>query len=413
MVHCSDLIKKSNRIIKIIINLNAGKVKCRSETKHNLEMLEYDLDEEREVYYRQMLLQIFGQSKALPLDEAYEQFKFGKACLFDVGSYSMVVKFHSKALGRECIVKMLKMRHLSSISLSPTSIDNVQRVLVSTNTEESRIGVDEHYVNVFQEVIICHALANLHQPTCLANGHEFRAPSFPLVYKTALTFGHMQRELKFCAPDVECVTICMDNCGISLKKALPEYQLTPRQMLSVVRQLVLALTVAEVVYQYEHRDLHMNNILVQKCAEEDTIEYMVESRVYQVRCHGVRASIIDNTFARMNIGKQVYFTPLSSKLDRIMNRFVNSAQRDTITKQENVYKLMYMAAEHQWQRWLPKSNIWWLKFVLVRLIDNIELRIPSEADSRETNELRKLLDTLQRPKTPHLLIDVLDKIQFD
>lgn len=70
-------------------------------------------------------------------------------------------------------------------------------------------------------------------------------------------------------------------------------------MMSVLKQVTLGLAVAEAAYQFEHRDLHISNVLVKRTTK-DIMEYRIDGRRYSVQTYGVRAYIIDLTFSRFD-----------------------------------------------------------------------------------------------------------------
>ena len=73
------------------------------------------------------------------------------------------------------------------------------------------------------------------------------------------------------------------------------------QALSILQQTVAGLAVAEEVYQFEHRDLHWGNVLVEPC-EEKLLEFTLAGDTVEVESVGVRSKIIDFTFSRLTKG---------------------------------------------------------------------------------------------------------------
>ncbi len=69
------------------------------------------------------------------------------------------------------------------------------------------------------------------------------------------------------------------------------------QLLSICYQLTLALTVSECIYEFEHRDLHLSNVLIKK-TKKTHISYVFKTETYQVDSSGYKAFIIDTTFSR-------------------------------------------------------------------------------------------------------------------
>jgi len=80
--------------------------------------------------------------------------------------------------------------------------------------------------------------------------------------------------------------------------------ITSTQLLSVIKQIIIGLAVAEGGLEFEHRDLHLSNILIHETSNEK-IEFIHNSESYFVESEGLEAIIIDTTFSRIKIG--IYF----------------------------------------------------------------------------------------------------------
>lgn len=63
-------------------------------------------------------------------------------------------------------------------------------------------------------------------------------------------------------------------------------------------QIIFSLAVAEIELEFEHRDLHMSNILVQESAEDEKVPFTLDDICYDIKNMGVRATIIDFTISR-------------------------------------------------------------------------------------------------------------------
>jgi len=70
---------------------------------------------------------------------------------------------------------------------------------------------------------------------------------------------------------------------------------------SIIYQVTLSLAIAEVALQFEHRDLHWGNVLIQKTSEP-TLTYMLDGSPVSVDTHGVKVTIIDFTLSRLTKG---------------------------------------------------------------------------------------------------------------
>ncbi|XP_076331215.1 uncharacterized protein LOC143236688 [Tachypleus tridentatus] len=74
--------------------------------------------------------------------------------------------------------------------------------------------------------------------------------------------------------------------------------------MSVLKQVVCALAVAEEALQYEHRDLHWGNILVARSKKEN-FEFTFKGKNLTFPACGVFVSIINFTLSRFTKGCQI------------------------------------------------------------------------------------------------------------
>ena len=52
---------------------------------------------------------------------------------------------------------------------------------------------------------------------------------------------------------------------------------------------------------FEHRDMHIKNILIKRVKEEDVV-FIVDSKRYVLPTEGIKVSIIDYTLSRIQLG---------------------------------------------------------------------------------------------------------------
>lgn len=136
--------------------------------------------------------------------------------------------------------------------------------------------------------------------------------------------------------------IVSEDGGICLEK----YKFkSVKQILFFVRQIIQILSNLEIKYKFEHRDLHWGNILIKK----------------------EKISIIDFTLSRLQYKKIIY-----NDLD--LKDWLFSGD-ESVDEQFNVYKMMKKECENNWQNFNPKTNIFWLIYLINKMftrIDNIK-----------------------------------------
>ena len=69
----------------------------------------------------------------------------------------------------------------------------------------------------------------------------------------------------------------------------------------MLRQVVFALAVAEQELEFEHRDLHIGNVLVKNC-EDETITFLLDGGIFSFPTEGIVATVIDFTISRLKKG---------------------------------------------------------------------------------------------------------------
>ncbi|KAI3751742.1 hypothetical protein L2E82_22833 [Cichorium intybus] len=93
------------------------------------------------------------------------------------------------------------------------------------------------------------------------------------------------------------VVFAQENGGQDLKSFK---LLSFKEAQSVLAQVTIALAVAEAAFEFEHRDLHWENIVLNRNSSE-TMSFVLDGEKKDVKTYGVVASIIDFTFSRIKI----------------------------------------------------------------------------------------------------------------
>lgn len=98
----------------------------------------------------------------------------------------------------------------------------------------------------------------------------------------------------------EIAAIKMEDCGQSLAEVMRKYK--PLEILAVAKQLLFGFAIAESAFQFEHRDLHLGNILVKKTSNNYHV-FCFENKLYHMSTQGLLVKVIDTTFSRLKISK--------------------------------------------------------------------------------------------------------------
>ncbi|KAM7542764.1 hypothetical protein Aperf_G00000004763 [Anoplocephala perfoliata] len=139
-----------------------------------------------------------------------------------------------------------------------------------------------------------------------------------------------------------------------------------RARLSILAQAALALAVAEKRIGMEHRDLHLGNVLisptaiqgVQACLLSPPPSYIDGVR-YQPS-EGPAVCIIDFACARLQHKGSTLFVDMTDRCKRLKNK------NDAVAQ---IYNIMQDLLGGKWCSYNPKTNIYWLSFLALWLLD--------------------------------------------
>ncbi|KAI2804071.1 Serine/threonine-protein kinase haspin [Blomia tropicalis] len=330
---------------------------------------------------------------------AYENFEY-----LDSGTYSHVIK--------ACDCEQDNMPIVFKI------IKVVQRSTLNHLSDVSLKGF-EMFTDVYQEIVIMKLLSNLHDTVADKSGFEYQTHSYPRIIRTRVVNGEIPnyflirsynesaRKIKpverfddtFGVPREHLVVVMKfggDSLWDRIQASHPEL-LKPDQLLSVCYQVSLALAIAEIVYQFEHRDLHVCNLLV-KPTKKAYILFKIRSVEYRVKSYGIKTCIIDATFSRMSLGGVSYFTDLTSRLK-------STAENPKPEGHEVAYAQMYRLIGDRWSSWFPESNVIWLKCVFTELFASDAFE--SHADQHQRAIIRRLIAMVTDYKTVYEFVQAI------
>lgn len=74
-------------------------------------------------------------------------------------------------------------------------------------------------------------------------------------------------------------------------------ELEAKTAVSIFQQVLLSLAISESTISFEHRDLHLGNVLLRE-TDEEALTFELDGRSYTVRSNAVRTAIIDYSLAR-------------------------------------------------------------------------------------------------------------------
>lgn len=193
----------------------------------------------------------------------------------------------------------------------------------------------------------------------------------------------------------EYVVTVMRHDGQPLWWMMTNKKLTAEQLTSVLVQVIVGLAIAEKVYLYEHRDLHVSNILIKKTSKS-TIPFILDGNKFDIISHNIKATIIDATFSRLTHNGKIYYRDLTSTL----RAYGCKKTPAKMSLQNRSYRQMVHITQNNWEDFRPKTNLIWLTYLSETLMKSEILK----NNSKLLNEVKKIRDyTLKANNTLELL----------
>merc|ERR1711994_822571 len=110
--------------------------------------------------------------------------------------------------------------------------------------------------------------------------------------------------------------------------------------------------------------------------------YYIGDTYFEIKTDGVHVSIIDFSLSRMNTtddGCEIY-----NDLAEDPNLFIC----DGDDYQFDIYRMMREHTSNEWKKFYPKTNIFWLHYLLDKTINHVKYK--NKKSKRHKNEIEKL-----------------------
>lgn len=209
--------------------------------------------------------------------------------------------------------------------------------------------------------------------------YRFKTGCFPIVSKIYLCHNEAKSLINFesLIPSLdesrlpqnnilETIIIVMEHCGLQLRELMDQQLIQPFALISIFKQIVIGLAIAESIYNFEHRDLHIDNII---CKEVETrwIKFVFKSKKYKILSLGFEAKIIDFGYSRINDGDKIYYKNLDAlDYDSDMDDPYN-AMAKLFNRQNGG------GGGGQWSDYSNRTNFIWIKYLVKKLLEYMDI----------------------------------------
>ena len=139
--------------------------------------------------------------------------------------------------------------------------------------------------------------------------------------------------------------------------------LSPAAGLSIASQLIASIAIAEEELEFEHRDLHLSNVLIDT-TNEQFAEYRINGNPFHIRLNGHFVTIIDTTFSRTKLKNEIAFNDLT----RLFSRFGPNEKKEL----HRIYFEQKLLTQNNWKSFCPKTNLLWVKRILTAIRVKVE-----------------------------------------
>ncbi|KAK0419937.1 hypothetical protein QR680_014415 [Steinernema hermaphroditum] len=179
----------------------------------------------------------------------------------------------------------------------------------------------------------------------------------------------------YSSPEQMYLLLCLGVAGHDLENFAIK---NLKEAASIFTQVAFSLMVAEHAMEFEHRDLHVGNILVSREKVPEVISYKYEGNEYHFASHGVKATIIDFTNSRMRKEATVIYVDLEQDPDLF------TGEGDY---QFDIYRMMRAANEGSWRTFDEYNNLVWMHYLSTKIFEK-QKRLFKKLEAATENMLK-------------------------
>ncbi|XP_033102945.1 serine/threonine-protein kinase haspin-like [Anneissia japonica] len=300
---------------------------------------------------RKKVLLHCGQSEVIPFTSVLTEMDLEDCRKIGEGVYGEV--FQMKLNDENVAVKIIPIEGDLVVNDEPQkTFEEILPEIVISKELSSLRGTNIHgQTNHFIEVKAVHCCQGKFPPDLIRLWDEF----------DSLKGSDNDRPDSYCDQQLF-IMIVFANGGCDLESFKFDNVL---QMKSVLQQTIGALAVAEATLQFEHRDLHWGNILVNKHEGREDQQIVLGNEMVEVDGCGLHVSIIDFTLSRLHKDGCTLFYDLS------MDESLFQGEGDY---QFDMYRLMRTQNKNEWDSFNAYTNVLWTHYLTRKLLEQKKIK---------------------------------------
>lgn len=169
-----------------------------------------------------------------------------------------------------------------------------------------------------------------------------------------------------------------------------------KDALIIIGQVVFAILWAQRRFHFEHRDLHMGNVLIEQFEEPIELEMNLLDNDLIIVSHDLRCSIIDYSLSRMEPDSSTNTIVYADLDDSLFNGDASIDQQYEVYRQmKNICHSRSNNCASIWQQYIPDTNRLWILYLLDKLISLPEFKKKrSKTHLERMSVLKKIKDSL-------------------
>ncbi|XP_050745546.1 serine/threonine-protein kinase haspin homolog isoform X2 [Drosophila biarmipes] len=244
---------------------------------------------------QQDLFKYCNQDKPFKFNDAYSQYKMLNTHKIGEGAYGEVFRYNANL--KECS------KHKNDIVLKIIPIDGS----IEVNGEKQKT-----FSQIWPEIIITNKMSSIqgfaNMKKVLAVKGKYPQHFLKLWERYDDKKGSENDHPGLFRENQLFIVLELHFAGCDMSKFT---FLNAEQSYYALQQIIISLAVGEEDYQFEHRDLHLGNLLI-KTTTKKHVSFKFNNMDLMVLSKGVNTTIIDYTLSRITIDDCCYFNDLSN-----------------------------------------------------------------------------------------------------